>query len=64
MTTETYEDLGIRICADWSQASSQIKWQPSDRDEDEDAWHATPFQVAGHSRQSAIEAVSDWLDSQ
>ena len=66
-STNQSKKHGIRVEADYAQASSLIRWQPIDSDpHDAEAWRATPFQVADarHDYRKALKLVSDWLDSE
>ena len=60
-TTEVKND-DIEIKADFSQASSQIKYRMIGESE----WKGTPFQVAdaSHIEESALRLVDEWLERQ
>ena len=56
----------IEVRADFAQASSLIQYRVLEWVGEDDAWKATPFQVANaaHSAAQALSMVSDWLDDQ
>ena len=66
-TINQSKKFGIRIEADYAQASSLIRYQDiNSRKDDPESWSATPFQVADarHDYRKALKLVSDWLDSE
>ncbi len=62
MTTATHTNNQIDIRADFAQASSLIQW----RNVGDEAWRATPYQVAdaSHDAEKALTLVDGWLDAQ
>lgn len=57
-----YDDFPLQIEADFSQASSRIRW----RENEKDPWKATPYSVADfkHNPNDAMDAVAEYLQNQ